>query len=128
MNVSSAKSGRSPRGLDVLLDPVGDQLGVAQAVRVMRRALLDHHGDPTTQLMIPALDGQRVAFQQEVETSADVQERNVALGQLIEPGKGVGPDRGVVRVDAGDSVGIDRGPIILVDASFAHADERGLLG
>ncbi len=92
----------------------------------MRRALLDHHRDPAAELVIPALDGQRVVFQQEVETAADVQERDVAPGQLIEPGKRAGPDRRVVGVDAGNLVGIERGPVILVDAPLAHADERGL--
>ena len=127
MNVSSAKSGRRRRRDGLLLDPVGDRLGIAQAVRMMRRALLDHHGDPAAQLVIPALDGQRMAFQQEVETPADVQKWHVAPGQLVELGEGGRPDRGVVGVDARHLVGIDRGPVVLVDAPLAHADERGLL-
>ena len=127
MNVSSTKSGRLPRRLDVLLDPVRDRLGIAQAVRMMGRAFLDHHGDPAAQLVIAVLDGQRMPLQEKIETAADVQQGHVVPGQLAELREGVRPDRGIVGVDARNLVGVDRGPIVLVDAPLAHADEGRLL-
>ena len=44
--------------LDLLDNPVRDRLGIAQAMRMMWDAFLDHHGDPAAQLVIDVLDDQ----------------------------------------------------------------------
>jgi hypothetical protein len=40
------------------LDPIGNRLGILQAMRVMGVALLDHHRDQAAQLMVRVLDDQ----------------------------------------------------------------------
>ena len=126
MKVASAKAGRSPLGSGVLHDPVGDRLGIAEAVGMVGRAVLDHHGDPAAELVVAILDGQRMPLEQEILAAADVQQRNVVPGQLPELREVARPDRGIVGVDARDLVGMGRGPLVGVDAALAHADERRL--
>ena len=57
----------------MLLNPVGNRVGVLQAVRVMGMAFLNDHGDRAAQLMIDVLHGQRMPLQQEIFSAADVQ-------------------------------------------------------
>ena len=77
---------------------------------MMGDAFLDHHGDPTAQLVIDVLDGQRMLLQEEVEAAANVQQRHVVLGQFTDLVKALRPERGVVGVDARDFFGVGRGP------------------
>ena len=85
---------------------------------MMARRFLDHHSDPATQLMIPALDGQRVAFQQKESRLPQMFKKwhveLVASSSALKKASGRSGGR-IVRVDAGDLVGIDRGPIVFVD-------------
>ena len=66
----------------VLLDPVRDGLRIFQTVRMMRRAVLDHHGDAPAKLLITIFNRQRVALEQEVRAAAYVQQRDIVLRQL----------------------------------------------
>ena len=54
------RAGRRWPAERALHDEVRDRLGIAQAVRMMGGAFLDHHGDPAAQLLIDVLDGQRM--------------------------------------------------------------------
>jgi hypothetical protein len=61
------------RWQQMLLNPVRDGLGIAQAVRVVRVAVLDHHCDAAAQLLITILNGQRVALEQKIGAAKNVQ-------------------------------------------------------
>ena len=57
----------------MLLDPIGNRLGILQAMRVMGVAFLDDHRDQAAQLMVRVLDDPSVPLQQEILTAANVQ-------------------------------------------------------
>src|SRR5205823_1506513 len=48
------------RRLHMFHDPVGNRLGIAEAVRMMRLTVLDHYRDPSTQLLITILNQESV--------------------------------------------------------------------
>jgi hypothetical protein len=66
----------------MLLNPIGDKLGIAQTVRMMRHAILNHHGDAPAKLLITIFNRQRVALEQEVRAAAYIQQRDIVLRQL----------------------------------------------
>jgi len=63
----------------VLLNEVGDGLGIDQAVRMMAGAFFDHDADPAAALMIDVLDDLRVFLQDKIVGPADVEQRTSCL-------------------------------------------------
>ena len=58
MNFAPAKAGAGPpTAVHALLDKVRDGLGIAEAMRMMGVAFLDHHRDASAELLIDGLDG-----------------------------------------------------------------------
>ena len=53
---------RAHRQIHVLLNPIRDGFRIFQTVRMMRRTIFDHDGNPSAELMITILNGQRVAL------------------------------------------------------------------
>jgi hypothetical protein len=92
-----------------------------------RGAFLDHHGDPTAQLVIAVLDRQRMPLEEKIEAPTDMKQGNVVLRQFPELKERFRPDCGIVGVDARNLVGVDRRPIELVHTAPTHAHEGRLL-
>src|SRR5262245_41929485 len=106
-----------------LRNEIRDESRITQAMGMVAGALLDHHGDSASQLLIDALDGQRVAACQGIETAANVQQGHVAPGQFAELYQTFPGDQGIVGIDAGNVVGIRGGPGECVAPPSAHADK-----
>ena len=111
-----------------MLDPVRDGLRVAQAVRVMTAALLDHHRDSAAELLINVLHRQGVFSQQRVNAAANMQQGHVGRGQRAELHKNVRVGAGIVGIDARHFVGMGGRPDVGVFSTPAHADKCGLSG
>ena len=129
MNVLPAKAGGAPpAGSKAPHDEVRDRRGIAQAVRMMAGAVLDHHRDPAAQLLIDAFDGSVWLPRMGSRLPQTCKQGHVALGQLAELHQTFPADRGIVGVDAGNLVGVGGGPGVGVAPAPAHADEGRLLG
>ena len=107
----------------MLLNPVRNRFGIFQTVRMMRVTVLDHDCDAAAQLLVAILDWQRVSLEQKIRAPTNIQQRNIVPRQFSQPREGFRTNRRVVRVNARDFVRIRGGPVVFVDAAFAHADE-----
>ncbi len=94
----------------------------------MADAVLDHDGNPATQLMVDTFDRIGVIHRKRVKTAADVQQRYVAFDQPIEFHEAFARDQRIVGIDAGNMVGVHRGPVEGVATATAHSDQRRLVG
>src|SRR5580765_7449624 len=86
----------------MLLNPVRDEVGIPETVRMMRCPILDHDGDAATQLLITILDRQRVVLEQKIRAATNIQQCNIVPRQLSQPCKSFRTNPWIVRVNAGN--------------------------
>jgi hypothetical protein len=91
-------------------------------------AILDHDGDPASQMLIDALDGQCVVSGKRIETAANVQQWHITLDQLVKLHQAFTGNQRIVGVNAGNSLGVRGGPCECITASTAHTDKGGFFG
>jgi hypothetical protein len=96
-------------------------------VRVVSRALLQHHGNSSAQLLIEVLDDQRISSQDRVDGAADIQERHVLPNRLRQFAQTIPADTRVMSINAGHLVWIRGGPGVCSGTASAHANEDRLL-